>query len=127
MKFEANVNGFKILMDATKENGGNDEGPRPKQLLLAALGGCTGMDVISLLKKMRVPISSLEINVEGDLSDEHPKKYNEMKVLYILTGNQLENHLDNITKSIELSQSKYCGVSAQFKASIPLNYEIILK
>jgi putative redox protein len=125
MAFETNLNGHKIIVDASEEGGGQNLGPRPKILMLVALGGCTGMDVVSILKKMRVEYSSLEILVEGDTADEHPKKFLKMKVNYNFTGKDLP--LDKIQKAVDLSREKYCGVYASYKDSIEISHIINLK
>ena len=122
MAFEANANGHKIIIDAPHEAGGQDLGPRPKTLMLVALGGCTGMDVVSLLKKMRVDYEKLEIIVEGNTADDHPKKFLKMKVIFNFIGNNLS--LEKIQKAADLSREKYCGVSANYKSSIEIDYEI---
>lgn len=122
MAFESNINGHKILLDASSDHGGQDLGPRPKTLMLAALGGCTGMDVVSLLKKMRVDYKSLEMIIEGDTADEHPKKFIKMKIIYNFTGNNLP--LDKIQKAVDLSREKYCGVAASYKEAMELEYQI---
>ena len=82
MAFEADVNGHKIMLDSSEAGGGENRGPRPKPLMLAALAGCTGMDVVSLLKKMRVEVEVFNVVVEGDLSVEHPKQYTQMHIIY---------------------------------------------
>jgi putative redox protein len=110
MAFETTINGHKLVLDASVEGGGQNLGPRPKILMLVALGGCTGMDVVSILKKMRVEYSSLEILVEGDTADEHPKKFLKMIINYNFTGKDLP--LDKIQKAVDLSREKYCGVDA---------------
>jgi len=122
MSFESEVNGHKLIVDATDENGGENLGPRPKPLVMLALAGCTGMDVVSLLKKMRVEVEGLEIKVEGDLADEHPKTFENMKVIYEFKGNDLP--LDKLEKAVNLSVEKYCGVMAFYKKAIPVETEI---
>ncbi len=84
MSFEWEVNGHKIIIDADEKVGGKDKGPRPKPFMLAALGGCTGMDVISILRKMRVTddIEDFSVKVGGELTKEHPKQYLSMHVIY---------------------------------------------
>jgi len=125
MAFEANVNGHKIILDASEDHGGQNLGPRPKTFMLVALGGCTGMDVVSILKKMRVDYKSLEIVIEGDTAEEHPKKFLNMKVIYNFTGKNLP--LDKIQKAVNMSRDKYCGVYASYKDSIQIDYIINLK
>ncbi len=122
MQFDALVSGHHVIMDALPDAGGEDQGVRPKQLMLAALAGCTGMDVISILRKMKVEPESFNIKVEADVTDEHPKHYNKMHIIYELKGKDLP--LDKIQKAVELSQDKYCGVSAAYKKAMPLSWEI---
>jgi putative redox protein len=122
MTFEADIDGHKIIVDASAENGGNNNGPRPKPLMLVALAGCTGMDVVSILKKMRVEIESLNIAVEADMREEHPKKYTAMKVIYSFKGNNLE--YEKLEKAVKMSEEKYCGVMAFYNDSIKVAIEI---
>jgi putative redox protein len=122
MAFDANIDGHHIVVDASQENGGNNVGPRPKPLMLVALAGCTGMDVVSILKKMRVDITALKILVEGETADEHPKKYKSMKLIYQFSGNNLE--YDKLDKAVRLSEEKYCGVMAFYNDSIKVGIEI---
>lgn len=122
MSFESEINGHKIVIDASPEVGGKDKGPRPKPLVLLALAGCTGMDVVSMLKKMRVEYDSLEIKVESDIAEDHPKTFENMKVIFEFKGKDLP--MDKIQKAVSLSDEKYCGVSAMYKKAIPLTTEI---
>ena len=124
MAFETEVNGHKLVLDATPEVGGEDRGPRPKPLVMVALAGCTGMDVVSILKKMRVEIEGLEIKVEGNISEEHPRTFTELKLIYEFKGKDLP--MDKLKKAVEMSDEKYCGVSAFYKKAVPLSYEIRL-
>jgi putative redox protein len=124
MTFNANVNGFDIIIDADEKVGGRDLGPRPKPLSLASLGGCTGMDVISILGKMRVKPDFFDIEVEAEMSDEHPKYYKAIHIKYIFKGDNLP--MDKIEKAVNLSQDRYCGVSYMLKQSSELTYEIVV-
>ena len=125
MAFEFEINGHKLIIDAKEEVGGQDRGPRPKPLMLAALGGCTSMDVISILKKMRVELKSLNVIVEGELSEEHPKRFQKMHVIYEVEGDNLP--LDKIEKAVSLSEEKYCGVSAVYKEVMEITSEVRIK
>ena len=125
MSFESEINGHKLVIDAKEEVGGQDRGPRPKPLMLAALGGCTSMDVISILKKMRVELKSLNVIVEGELSEEHPKRFQKMRVIYEVEGDNLP--IDKIEKAVSLSEDKYCGVSAVYKEVLEITSEIRIK
>ena len=122
MSWETELFGHKLILDAGKENGGDDTGPRPKVLMLTALAGCTGMDVVSILKKMRVEIEDLQIIVEGDMTEEHPKYYERMHVIYQFKGKDLP--MEKLEKAVGLSEEKYCGVSALYKKAIPITTEI---
>ena len=124
MAFETELNGHKITIDANESVGGKNSGPRPKPLMMVALAGCTGMDVVSILKKMRVEYDNLEIKVEGDLTEEHPKHFTKMKVIYVFTGKNLP--LDKIQKAVNLSEDRYCGVSVSYKKAMEIEYEIVL-
>jgi putative redox protein len=122
MKFIANVGGHQVILDSSSDVGGNDEGVRPKALMMVALAGCTGMDVISILKKMKVDVTYFNLRVEGDVRDEHPKKYEAMKVIYEFKGNNLE--FDKLEKAVNLSIDKYCGVNANYRDSMKMEYEV---
>ena len=124
MAFETELNGHKLVIDANESVGGKDRGPRPKPLMMVALAGCTGMDVVSILKKMWVTFYNLEIKVEGELSEEHPKRYLKMKVIYVFSGENLP--LAKIQKAVDLSKDRYCGVSVSYKQAMDIEYEIIL-
>lgn len=124
MLFDSNVSGHSVMMDATPAGGGEDKGSRPKELMLAALAGCSGMDVVSILKKMRVEFTGLNIRIEANVTDEHPKHYDRMHVIYEFTGNDLP--MDQLTKAVELSQNRYCGVAFVYKKALEITYEIQL-
>ena len=124
MAFEVEVAGHKIIIDANEKVGGENKGPQPKPFMMVALGGCTAMDVISILTKMRVKLDDFKVKVEGSLTEEHPKHYNKMKVIYEFTGKDLPK--DKIQKAINLSEERYCGVSASYKQAMELSSEIIL-
>jgi putative redox protein len=122
MLFDANVSGHHVMMDALPAVGGEDQGSRPKELMLASLAGCSGMDVVSILKKMRVEITGLNIRVEADVTEEHPKHYEKMHVIYEFTGQNLQ--MEQLKKAVELSQDRYCGVSFVYKKTMEVTYEI---
>ncbi|MBN2185640.1 MAG: OsmC family protein [Candidatus Krumholzibacteriota bacterium] len=122
MSFSTTLDGHKIILDAAGESGGEDRGPRPKQFMLVALAGCTGMDVVSILKKMRVEIEGFHVIVEGELTDELPKYYHTMHVIYQFKGKDLP--LDKLEKAVSLSEERYCGVSALYKKAIEISSEI---
>ncbi len=123
MAFESEVGTHKIMLDADDEAGGEDRGPRPKILLLTALGGCTGMDVIYILKKMRVDPSYFNLNVEATVSDDEIKRYAKIHVVYeFKDGDNLDKK--KVQNAVELSQNKYCSVSAMLRDGSEVTYEI---
>lgn len=114
--------GHSILMDAKPEVGGEDKGPQPMEVLLLALGGCTGMDVISILNKMRQKVKYFKIKISSKRAKEHPKVYTEINLLYEFKGENLE--YEKVKKAVDLSQNKYCSISAMLRKSAKINYEI---
>lgn len=125
MSFEVNVNGHKIIIDTANEFGGNNSGPRPKSLMLASLGGCTGMDVASILRKMRINFDKLKIDVEGNITEEHPRHFDHMHIKYIIKGKNIP--ADKVKSAIELSLEKYCGVSYSYKKAMKITHELIIE
>jgi putative redox protein len=125
MSFESTINGHKIVIDADETVGGKNKGPRPKPLLLLALAGCTAMDVISMLGKMRVQPDSFHVEVEGELTEEHPRVYKTLHVKYIFTGEELP--MEKLEKAVNLSQERYCGVSAMMAKVAELTFEIVVQ
>ena len=122
MAFESEVNGHKIVIDAVESVGGKDRGPRPKPLMLLSLAGCTSMDVISILRKMRVELDDYQCEVVANETEEHPKHYNEMKVIYKFWGKDLPK--EKLEKAVNLSEERYCGVSEVYKKYVKMSYEI---
>ena len=122
MSFKTSLNGHEIILDAESNVGGEDKGPRPKPLMLVSLGGCTGMDVISILEKMRVKVEDFHVRVEGELTDEYPKYYHKIHTIYEFKGKDLP--LDKLKKAVKLSEERYCGVSAVYKHGAELTSEI---
>jgi putative redox protein len=112
--FTSDINGHKILTDSGIADGGNNEGPGPKRLMLVSLAGCTGIDIVNILTKMKVAFSHFVIDTEGTLSDEHPKIYKEVKVVYKIK--LAEEDRAKMEKAVLLSAEKYCGVMAMFRA-----------
>lgn len=122
MSFESIIGNHKLVMDASPENGGEDKGVRPKPLIMSALAGCTGMDAVSLLAKMRVEYKSLNILTEGELAEDHPKKYNTILVVFEFEGDNMP--ADKVEKAIAMSKDKYCGVAATLMPGVKVTYEI---
>ena len=122
MAFDTIIDGHNIKIDADSGFGGNNNGPKPKALLLLALSGCTGMDVISLLNKMRVEYEAFEIKVDAELTEEHPKYYHKIHLTYTLKTNP--KYHDKVKKAVNLSQDRYCGVSYMLSKAAELTFEI---
>ena len=122
MQFDAHVGNHTITLDSTSETGGEDAGVLPKPLMLVALAGCSGMDVVSLLKKMRVEFKKLDIKVEGNLTEGVPAYYDAMHIIYEITGNNLP--IEKLEKAVKMSYDRYCGVVQVYKKAMPVTYEI---
>ncbi|MDD4641865.1 MAG: OsmC family protein [Bacteroidales bacterium] len=122
MAFETELHGHRLVMDAGTEFGGQDLGPRPKPFMLLALAGCTGMDVVSLLKKMRVDFDSFSIEVEGELSEDSPSRYTKMHVIYIFKGRELP--MNKLEKAVKMSEDQLCGVGAVYRKCMEISSEI---
>lgn len=125
MHFTAMLDGFDISMDAASSVGGEEKGVKPKGLTLVSLAGCTGMDVISILRKMRAEPNDFSIDVEAETSDEHPRVYTRIKLIYRFKGGNIKK--DKAEKAVQLSQEKYCGVSAMLKKAVQIEYEIVVE
>jgi putative redox protein len=124
MTFDATTTtGHRVVVDALPDHGGNDRGPKPIELLLTGLAGCTAMDVLSILQKKREPIEGLRVEVVGARADEHPMIYTDIEVLYRVRGNVNPAALE---RAIELSTTRYCGAHAMLSKSarITTRYEI---
>jgi putative redox protein len=124
MSFASELQGHRLTVDADSRFGGQDRGPRPKSLLLTALGGCTGMDVVSLLAKMKVSFDALAVEVEGEAREEHPQVYTRIHLRYVLKGNALDR--EKIDKAVDLSLDKYCAVHAMLSKSVAISHEVVL-
>lgn len=122
MQFDAVLGGHHLVMDAMPENGGNDAGPRPKELMIASLAGCTGMDVVSILNKMKIFPEKFDIEIEAELTEEHPKHYIRIHLIYLFKGKGMDE--EKIKKAVLLSQDKYCGVSAVYRKTMHISHEI---
>lgn len=122
MEMESEVRGIKVKMDAKPEAGGENKGQAPKELVLSGLCGCTGMDVIAILKKMRSLPESFSVEAEAEQTDTHPKVFKKIHLKYIAKGVDREK----LEKAVKLSQEQYCGVSEMLRKTAEITYEIIL-
>jgi len=122
MLFCVDEPGGTISIDSDPQFGGQNKGVLPKPLMLSALAGCTGMDVVSLLKKMRAEVADFKIQVNAHLTDEHPKYYDKVEVIYKFYGTDFKK--DKIEKAVKLSIERYCGVMEMFRHFAKLNTNI---
>jgi putative redox protein len=109
-----------IVMDADDKYGGTDKGMRPMELLLLAIGGCTGMDVASILQKKRQQLNDFEIRISGTTAETHPQKFTAIELEYIITGKDLTEAA--VKKAIDSSMEKYCSVKATLEGVAKINY-----
>jgi len=116
--------GHSIVMDASKQSGGEGSGFGPMQLLLVALGGCTGMDVVHIMQKQRQHVDDLEVLVSGERAKEPPRVYNVVHVEYRIQGKGIKERA--VQRAIQLSEDKYCSVGATLsaRAEVESNYTI---
>jgi putative redox protein len=124
LAFLAHLDGFDFVIDGTAEAGGKNLGPRPKGLTLVSLLGCTAMDVISILGKMKVKVETFAVTAEAQLAEEHPKKFLAIKVIYAFSGPGLTP--EPLRKAIALSEEKYCGVRATLSPAVAISHEIVI-
>lgn len=111
-----------VPMDAGPDFGGESSAAKPMELLLIGLGGCTGMDLVPLLAKMRQAVTAVELNIVAERSEEHPRAYTRIDIEYVVAGRNLE--ADKVERAVALSQEKYCSVSAMLKRACPVNYTV---
>ena len=123
MNFTADINGHKIEIDTEESRGGKNLGTRPKALMLASLAGCTGLDVVGILNKMRVNFSDLSIKVDAHLTEAEAAIYDEVVVNYSIKVDKADE--PKVEKAVKLSQEKYCGVTKMFEAFAKVGYTII--
>lgn len=124
MAFDAELDHHHFTLDASPQVGGQNRGPRPKGLLLSGLAGCTGMDVVSILKKMKVKNFEFEIEVEAESTEEHPKVYKTIILNYIFKGENLP--IAKVKRAVELSETRYCGASAMLGKAATIISKIIV-
>ncbi len=122
--FEVQVREHHQFTDGKKEFGGRDRGPSPKEYVLAGLCGCTGMDVVSLLKKYKVSFDTFNVSAESEPTTTHPVIFSEIHLNFTLTGPNIDNGL--FEKAVDLSMTKYCGVSAMLVKSVPIYFHVII-
>jgi len=116
--------GHEVLMDANAAVGGEDGGSRPTELVLIGLGGCTAMDVVSILSKMKQDVTDFEIKLHADKTDTHPKIFKDIVLEYVLTGHNLDH--DAVEKAVMLSKEKYCSVQAMLRKTTDIEIKITI-
>lgn len=109
-----------VVMDGPEEFGGSDAGTRPKELLLLALGGCTGSDVAVILKKKKIPLDNFEMNISAEVQETHPQVYTKIHVEYVFYGRNIP--ADAVERAIELSQKTYCSVTAMLQKAVEITH-----
>ena len=124
MAFESdNPSGHTLKIDVDAKNGGENSGHRPKALMLTSLAGCSGLDVASLMKKMKLEVRAFEIQTEANLTEEHPKFYDAVTISYHFFGPNLVE--DKLQKTVDLSVERYCGVMEMFRQFAKLEIKTV--
>lgn len=119
LRFDVTQDGAPLVLDGDPAAGEL----RPKALLLSALGGCSGMDVVGILEKMRIPLESLKIEVQAEQTEEHPRVFTGIRIRYVFRGESLPQ--DKLERAVRLSQEQYCGVWAMLGKAVPITWEIL--
>jgi len=117
------ASGHTVEMDAAPDHGGSDRAARPVELPVVGLAGCTGMDVVSILRRMRQEATRFEVEVEGKRADEHPRRWLELTVIFHVEG-RVEQ--EKLVRAIELSRTRYCSVAATLAPGVALHYRCVL-
>ena len=125
MHFIGELGGFEVPIDADEQFGGQNKGMRPKGLTLTSLAGCTALDVISILRKMRLEPESFSVEAESEVTDSHPRVFTKILLTYRLKGANLT--YEKVEKAVKLSQETYCGVTAMLQKAVPIEYEILIE
>ena len=124
LAFVSQLGDHAVRTDASAAHGGEGSGASPKSLMMAALAGCTGVDIVAILGKMRMEFATLRIVVEAELSEEVPAVYRAMHLRYEIEGDRVER--DKVVKAVQLSQEKYCGVSAMYRRIMEISWEVVV-
>ena len=124
LAFAVEQDGHNFFIDGDTEFGGQEKGPRPKTLLLTALAGCSGMDTVSILLKMRIPEFKLTIDVEGETETEHPTVFKHIELIFRFSGDEIP--VDKLKRAVELGTEKYCPVYAMLSKAAPIKTRVLL-
>lgn len=125
LAFSSQVGDHAVRTDASAAHGGDNSGASPKMLMMAALAGCTGVDVVAILKKMRVQVDDFVMTIESELTEDVPSLYASMHLIYEFAGADLDR--EKLQRAVELSQDKYCGVSAMYRKIMDITWEIRIR
>lgn len=117
--------GFEVRLDSIKEVGGNDSGLRPMEMVAIGIAGCTAMDVMSILKKKRLDVTGFEVIVYGARAVEHPKKFTDIVIEYVVTGNGIDE--TSVERAVQLSEERYCAAIGTIRGNVNLSHKIIVK
>ena len=121
MRFDVETgSGHHVILDASEQNGGQDAGPRPMEMLLVALASCAAMDILSILRKKRQSITGYEVLVRGERAEEHPKVFVDITVEHVLTGHAIQPQA--VERAIALTEERYCGASAMLAKTAKLTH-----
>lgn len=120
----SNDEGYLLPMDAKKVVGGHDMGFQPLQLMAIGLAGCTGMDVISILKKKRQEVTQFEVNAEVERASDHPKVFTKIVLEYKITGKNIDP--EAVERAVDLSETKYCGAQAMLRKTAEITHTITI-
>lgn len=124
MAFESNnPSGLNLTIDAGPDNGGEGKGFRPKALMLSSLAGCSGLDVAALIKKMKLEVDDFTLETIANLTDEHPRYYDSVRMEYHFYGSNLDEK--KLQRAVDLSVEKYCGVSEMFRRFADLEIKTV--
>ncbi|MBU2512758.1 OsmC family protein [bacterium] len=127
MGFDIHAGNHTFIIDAPEASGGKNEGPKPTYMLVAGLMSCTGMDVVLILKKMRVPLKKFHLETKTDVADEDPRVFHKIDLVYYFEGDEELNSYDTkIKKAIQLSRETYCGISIMFSQFCKINYRAFI-
>lgn len=124
LTFNSKARHHTFIQDTGTANGGKDRGPTPKEYLLASIIGCSGMDVAGLIRKYRQNVTDLKISADADQTDQHPRVFKEVMIRFEITGNDLD--AEKLKEAVDLSLTRYCGVSAMVSKVVPIKYELFV-
>lgn len=116
--------GHAVVLDTSKQNGGNGSAPTPMEMVLFALGTCSGIDVVSILRKKRIAIDHFSIDVTGNRRDEHPRIFTAIELVYKFRGPNLAEKRKALEDTVRLSQEKFCSVAGMLSATVNLSWRV---